>query len=236
MMSAHDRPREKLERHGPSALGDNELLAIVLGHGAPQASVLDLANTVLRSVGGLHGLARASVDDLRRITGIGAARAAQLVAAMEAGRRTLRRVPQHRPQINSAFDAAQLLIPEFGSRSVEHFGILLLDTKHRLLRVKVLSVGTLDSSPVHPREVFREAAMGGAAAIVLFHNHPSGDARPSEEDIRLTLRLVQAGELMGIDVLDHVILSEVQFCSLKRQMSTLAEALGADGERTTEVG
>lgn len=235
-LAAHDRPREKLERLGPAALGDNELLAIVLGHGAPHASVLDLANAVLRSAGGLHGLARASLDELRRVPGIGAARAAQLVAAMEAGRRTLVRAPQFRPQIASARDAAELLIPEFGSRGVEHFGIVLLDTKHRVLRIRVLSIGTLDSTPVHPRDVFREAARGGAAAIVLFHNHPSGDPVPSTEDVKLTRRVVEAGELMGIPVLDHVILSEVRFCSMKAHMSTLADALDGAGARTTEDG
>jgi DNA repair protein RadC len=216
-----DRPREKLERHGTASLGDNELLAIVLGHGAPSAGALDLANAVLVAVGGLHGLARTSMDQLRRVPGIGAARAAQLMAAVEAGRRTLVRRPEERPQILVAKDAAELLLPQFGSREVEQFGVILLDTKHRVLRITILSVGTLDASIVHPREVFREAASGGAAAIVLFHNHPSGDPTPSKDDIALTIRLVRAGELMGISVIDHVILAETRFFSLSDEIKKL---------------
>ncbi|HEX5475586.1 MAG TPA: DNA repair protein RadC [Vicinamibacterales bacterium] len=214
-VAAHDRPREKLARVGAGGLGDNELLAIVLGHGAPRAGALDLANAVLGAVGGLHGLARASPDELRRVPGIGDARAAQLIAAIEAGRRTLVRGRRERPQILHARDIAELLIPQFGARPVEQFGVVLLDTKHRVLRTSILSVGTLDASLVHPREVFREAASGGAAAILLFHNHPSGDPSPSDDDVELTRRMIRAGELMGIHVLDHVIVSDVRFVSLR---------------------
>ncbi len=216
-VAPHDRPREKLQRVGAGGLGDNELLAIVLGHGVPRTGVLDLANAVLDAVGGLHGLARATTDDLRRVPGIGGARAAQLVAAVEAGRRTLVRVRRDRLQFVTPRDAAEFLVPQFGTRPVEQFGVVLLDTKHRLLRTTVLSVGTLDASIVHPREVFRAAATAGAAALVLFHNHPSGDPTPSDDDIALTRRLVRAGDLMGIAVLDHVIVAESRFCSLRER-------------------
>ena len=214
-VAPHDRPREKLQRVGASGLGDNELLAIVLGQGMPRANVLELANSVLAAVGGLHGLVRATVDDLRRVPGIGPARAAQLVAAIEAGRRTLVRGRRERAQILSSRDVADLLVPQYGSKPVEQFGVVLLDTKHRVLRISLLSIGTLDSSIVHPREVFREAANGGAAAIILFHNHPSGDPGPSPDDVTLTRRLMRAGEMMGIDVLDHVIIAENRFHSLR---------------------
>jgi len=214
-IALHDRPREKLERLGAGGLGDNELLAIVLGYGNPGISALDLANTVLAAVGGLEGLARATGDDLRRIRGIGTTRAAQLVAAVEIGRRTLLRRREGRPQILTALDAARILAPQFGTQPVEQFGVLLLDTKHRVLRASVLSIGTLDASIVHPREVFREAAAAGAAAIVLFHNHPSGDPEPSEDDVRLTERLMAAGVLMGIDVIDHVVLADVKYYSFR---------------------
>ena len=215
IVAPHDRPREKLERVGVGGLGDNELLAIVLGHGVPRASALELANAVLDAAGGLHGLARATTDDLRRVPGIGAARASQLIAAVEAGRRTLLRMRRERLQFMSSRDAAEFLVPQFGTRPVEQFGVVLLDTKHRLLRTTLLSVGTIDASIVHPREVFRAAASAGAAALVLFHNHPSGDPTPSDDDIALTKRLVRAGDLMGIPVLDHVINTENRFCSLK---------------------
>jgi DNA repair protein RadC len=217
IVAPHDRPREKLERVGARGLGDNELLAIVLGHGVPRTSALELANAVLDATGGLHGLARATTDDLRRVPGIGTARASQLIAAIEAGRRTLLRGRRERVQILTARDAAELLVPEFGSRPVEQFGVMLLDTKHRVLRTTLLSVGTLDASIVHPREVFREAASGGASAIVVFHNHPSGDPAPSGDDVALTKRLITAGDVMGIVVLDHVIVAENAFFSMREQ-------------------
>jgi len=214
-VAPHDRPREKLERVGAGALGDNELLAIVLGHGVTNAGALELANAVLLARGGLNGLARSTTGDLRRVPGIGAARAAQLLAAVELGRRTLLRGGQDRVQIVTAIDAARLLVPQFGSKPVEHFGVLLLDTKHRVLKTTLISVGTLDASIVHPREVFREATVAGAFGIILFHNHPSGDPNPSKDDIALTRRLVEAGELMGITVIDHLILAERGFRSLR---------------------
>ncbi|HVC20526.1 MAG TPA: DNA repair protein RadC [Vicinamibacterales bacterium] len=214
-LAPHDRPREKLIRLGPQALGDNELLAIVLGSGFRRSSVLALAGAVLQAGGGLHGLVRLTVDDLCRIGGVGPARAAQVLAAVALGRRTLVRGGAARVQIAGPGDAAAYLMPQFGARAVEHFGVVLLDTKHRVLRTAVISVGTLDASLVHPREVFREAIAGSAAAILLFHNHPSGDPAPSADDEDLTTRLVMAGRLIGIDVIDHLILADTRYCSFK---------------------
>lgn len=215
-VAAHDRPREKLERLGAGALGDNELLAIVLGHGRAHTSALDLANAVL-GASGLAALVRARHEDLTKVKGIGAARAAQVLAAIELGRRTLTRGTAMRPQLASPRAAAEYLLPQFGSRQVEHFGVLLLDTKHRVLRTSVLSIGTLDASIVHPREVFREATAAGAAAIVLFHNHPSGDPEPSVDDAELTQRMMAAGVLMGIQVIDHVILADNRYYSFREK-------------------
>ena len=147
--------------------------------------------------------------------GIGHARAAQIVAALELGRRTLAQAPSARLMIRSPKDAASYLMPRFGSRGVEQFGIMLLDSKHRVIRTAVLAVGTLNSSIVEPRDVFREAAIGGAAAIVIFHNHPSGDPTPSPDDVALTRRLVAAGTLIGIDVVDHLILGDARYSSIK---------------------
>ena len=216
-VATHDRPREKLQRVGATALGDNELLAVVFGHGRANASALDLANAVLTAVAGLDRLARARYDELRRIPGIGAARAAQIVAAVELGRRTLTRVGRERIQITSPRVLAEMLLPQYGSRAVEQFGVVLLDTKHRVLRTTVVTVGTVDASIVHPREIFREAASAGAAAIVLFHNHPSGDPEPSQDDVVLTRRVAAAGILMGIDVVDHVILADARYCSMREK-------------------
>jgi DNA repair protein RadC len=212
-VAPHDRPREKLERLGPSALGDNELLALVLGSGSRGHDVLDLSNVMLEQCGGLHGLTRAAAADLRRIAGVGGARAAQVLAAVELGRRTLVRTHADRPQLNTPRQLASYLLPQYGSRPVEQFGIVLLDTKHRLLHIKLVSTGSLDSTVAHPREVFREAIAGRAAAIVLFHNHPSGDPRPSVDDVALTVRLADAGEVVGIDVLDHLILADQRYYS-----------------------
>jgi DNA repair protein RadC len=216
-VAPHDRPREKLQRLGAGALGDNELLAIVLGHGRARTSALDLANAVLGAADGAHGLVRTRYDELCAIAGIGRARAAQILAAVELGRRTLTRAAAERVQIVSPRAAAEFLLPQYGNRPVEQFGVLLLDTKHRVLRTLVLSVGTLDASIVHPREVFGAAAAAGAAALVLFHNHPSGDPKPSPDDVQLTRRLAAAGVLMGIDVIDHVILADVRYYSFKEE-------------------
>lgn len=213
-VAPHDRPREKLERLGPTALGDNELLALVLGSGSRNVDALELANHLIGHAGGLHGLTRAGVGDLRHVQGIGRARAAQVLAAVELGRRTLVRAVADRPRLNTPRQMAAYLLPQYGAGAVERFGIVMLDTKHRLIRIKIVSLGSLDTTVVHPREVFREAASASAAAIVLFHNHPSGDPSPSPDDIALTTRMVSAGDIMGIDVVDHLILSDQRYFSM----------------------
>ncbi|HEV3058180.1 MAG TPA: DNA repair protein RadC [Vicinamibacterales bacterium] len=214
-LSLDDRPREKLLRHGVAALGDNELIALVIGHGSRSAGALSIANHLLATHGGLHGLVRSPPDELSRVAGIGRARAAQIVAALELGRRTLVRGGQARQRLRNAHEAAMYLLPRFGARPVEQFGVVLLDSKHRVMRSTVLVSGTLNSSIVEPRDVFREAALGGAAAIVVFHNHPSGDPTPSPEDVELTRRLAAAGVLMGVDLVDHIVLGDARYCSLK---------------------
>lgn len=212
-LAKHDRPREKLQRFGVAALGDNELVAIILGSGSRECGALELANRILERAGGLHALARRTPDDLC-IRGVGAARAAQIVAATELGRRTLIRTALERPQYQSPQELACYLLPQYGAASVEQFGVVMLDTKHRLIRVKVVAVGSLDSAVVYPREVFREAMAASAAAVVLFHNHPSGDPTPSSDDLLLTRRMVRAGDIMGIDVIDHLILADQRYYSV----------------------
>ena len=159
---------------------------------------------------------RGSVSTISgKCRGMGTAKAAQVLAAVELGRRTLLRCPPARPQFVDPRDVAAYLLPQFGSKQVEQFGVMMLDTKHRLLRTSVVSVGTLDSSPAHPREIFREAASACAAVVVLFHNHPSGDPSPSRDDVTLTRRLVAAGEIMGIEVIDHMILADTRYFSFR---------------------
>jgi DNA repair protein RadC len=213
-VAPHDRPREKLERLSPAGLGDNELLALVLGSGSRAADALAIADRLLAQAGGLHGLTRFGLGECRQVAGVGTARASQVIAAIELGRRTLMRVAEQRPRLRTPSDLAAYLLPQYGAVAVEQFGIVMLDTKHRVIRIKILSRGSVDTTIVHPREVFREAASASAAAIVLFHNHPSGDPTPSGDDILLTARLVQAGGVMGIDVVDHLILADQRYYSL----------------------
>jgi DNA repair protein RadC len=154
-------------------------------------------------------------EDLVGIRGFGEARAAQVLAAIELGRRVLARKAPERVQLLCPRDAAEYLLPEYGSRPVEQFGVVLLDTKHRVIRALVLSVGSLDSTTIQPRDVFRHAMLASAAAVVLFHNHPSGDPEPSRDDITVTLRMAAAGELMGVNVVDHVVLGDGRYSSMK---------------------
>jgi len=210
----HDRPREKLERLGAPGLGDNELLALVIGSGSRDADALELANRLIACAGGVHGLTRIGLDRLRHVSGVGPARAAQIVAAVELGRRTLVRGVAERPRLTTPHQLATYLLPQYGAGAVEQFGVVMLDTKHRVIILRIVSMGSLDTTVVHPREVFREAASASAAAIVLFHNHPSGDPTPSPDDFVLTARMVNAGDIMGIDVIDHLILADQQYFSL----------------------
>jgi DNA repair protein RadC len=210
-----DRPREKLLTHGAAALGDNELLALVLGSGCRGSNALAVANQLLAARGGLHGLMRSSVDDLSRAAGVGRAKAAQVLAAIELGRRTLTHGYRDRPQLLSPGETAAYLMPAFGGRIVEQFGVVLLDAKYRVIRTALVATGTLNSTIVEPRDVYREAAMGAASAVVVFHNHPSGDPTPSPNDVDLTWRLKAAGTLMGIHLLDHVILGDARYFSFK---------------------
>jgi DNA repair protein RadC len=214
-LSLDDRPREKLGRHGAGALGDNELVALVLGGGFRGVDALTLANALLSERGGLHGLARSTSSELARIPGVGVARAAQVLAAVELGRRTLAPSSSDRIHLRSPRAAAEFLLPTFGARLVEQFGIVLLDTRHRVLGTTIVTSGTLNSTVVQPRDVFRTAMLGAAAAVVAFHNHPSGDPSPSQEDVELTRRLVAAGMLMGIDLVDHVVLGDARYFSFR---------------------
>ena len=213
-VAPHDRPREKLERLGVAALGDNELLALVLGGGVRGCGALEMANRLIEFVGGLQGFTRIGAGDLRAVSGVGRARAAQVMAAVEFGRRTLVRDSVERPRFTSPGALAAYLLPLYGASAVEQFGLVMLDTKHRVIRTKIVSIGGLDATVVQPREVFREAAASAAAAIVLFHNHPSGDPTPSPDDFVLTSRMVHAGDVMGIDVIDHIILADQNYYSL----------------------
>jgi DNA repair protein RadC len=214
-LAPYDRPREKLARVGPAGLADHELVALVIALGTRRSNALALATAVLATTGGLRGLARAGLAQLSHVAGLGPARAARLMAALELGRRALHRSGEARPKFSVPAHVAEWLLPQFGARPIEQFGAVLLDTKNRLVKVAVIAVGTLDASVVLPRDVFREAALSGAASIVLFHNHPSGDPTPSPEDVAITRRMWAAGQVMGIDVVDHLILGDARYFSFR---------------------
>lgn len=216
MVPVVDRPREKLARAGAEALGDNELVALLLGSGLRSRNALVVAQDVIAAGDGVHGLTRIGLDELCRIRGVGQSRAARLLAAIELGRRALFGDRGKRPQMLSTDDLVAYLSPRYSGFSVERFGVLLLDQRQRVIRSLILSSGTIEGSVSHPRDVFRVAMLGSASRVVVFHNHPSGDPTPSESDKLVTRRLAQAGELMGMDLMDHIILADSSAYSFRR--------------------
>jgi len=214
-LAPQDRPREKLARAGVGSLGDNELVALLLGTGVKARSALTVAQDVLDAAGGIRGLARVGADELCRVAGIGRPRAARLLAAVELGKRAVTGDAGDRPRLVSPDALGSYLLPLFSDHREERFGVVMLDSRCRLIRTETLSVGSLDASIAHPREIFRAATVASASTIAVFHNHPSGDPLPSADDVTLTERLVAAGEIMGIDVVDHLILGDGKWFSFR---------------------
>jgi DNA repair protein RadC len=213
-MPSSERPRERLAKRGASSLKTSELLAILFRTGTRSLNAVELAEKVLSKFGSLRAMARATTKELQAFEGIGFAKAVEIQAAFELGQRLATEDSLEHPVIHSAKDVARLMIPEMQSLDREHFKILLLNTKNHVIQIHTVSVGSLNASVVHPRECFRPAIAAQAASIILVHNHPSGDVEPSEEDISLTRRLVAAGDLIGIKVLDHVIIGGTKHMSL----------------------
>jgi DNA repair protein RadC len=204
-----ERPRERLVAQGADALKNSELIAILLRTGLKGTSAIQVAEQMLQKFGTLDNLARASIDDLRQIKGVGRDKAVTLVAAFTLARKMAKDLREESPVLDNPDAVADLLREENRQYQVEHFQVLLLNTRRRLIRVETISQGTLDTILVHPREVFKMAIAANASAIVLVHNHPSGDPTPSEADIKVTRDLIRAGKLLKIDVLDHVILGRL---------------------------
>ena len=210
-----ERPRERLLRFGVEALSAQEILALILGRGTKGESVMLTAQRLLSRFGDLEGIAASSVEELSTIKGIGPAKAAQLKAAFDLGRRLDTYPVKEKRSIRSPEDALREVKRNLKGKKREHFLAILLDTRNQVISIAPISIGSLDSSVVHPREVFREALAASAASVIFVHNHPSGDPSPSEDDIKLTRRLVEAGNIMGVDVLDHVVVADSSFVSLK---------------------
>ena len=210
-----ERPRERLTRLGPEALSEQELLACVLGRGIAGESVLASAARLLGTFGSLRGLGDASIEQLQALPGIGPAKAVQLKACVEVARRLAIVSEGLRPRIETADAAAAVVRPHLLDKAKEHFVALLLDARHRLIRLSPIAVGSLAATLVHPRELFKEAISASAAVVIVAHNHPSGDPEPSGDDLALTRRLVEAGRLLGIEVLDHLIIAREGVVSLR---------------------
>ncbi len=213
-----ERPRERLQKLGIEALSAQEILALILGRGVAGESVMVTAQRLLSRFGSLKGIASASVEELSQVKGIGVAKGSQIKAAFELANRVEGYSEAgNKPLVKTPEDVVGLVRGRLKGKKKEHFLALLLDTRNQLIKVAEISVGSLDSSLVHPREVFKEAISATAASVIFAHNHPSGDPTASEDDIRLTKRLAEAGEIVGIDVLDHIIISDGNYLSLKRE-------------------
>lgn len=217
-MPRDERPREKLIKHGVHSLSNAELIGIIIQTGCQDATAVELGQCVLKAfdndLSAFFGMSIEELERNERLKGIGPAKACQIKAAIELGRRVNTHPPEQ-PKIGSPGDVAALLTDELRYLKQEHFMILLLDNKNKVIKTETISIGTINASLVHPREVFVKAIRQHAAAVILAHNHPSGDPRPSAEDRAITKRLLESGELLGIPVLDHVVIGGADYVSFK---------------------
>ncbi|OPY68419.1 MAG: hypothetical protein A4E62_02068 [Syntrophorhabdus sp. PtaU1.Bin002] len=212
-----ERPRERLQKFGAEALSAQELLALIIGRGVAKRSVMDIAQELVRRFGSINGLSQATAEELSKVRGIGIAKAAQILACFELARRQDLEGETEDLDIRDPGDVVKVVRAGLRDKAKEHFKLVLLNTRNKVIGVSTISIGTLNASLVHPREVFKEAVVRSASSVILVHNHPSNDLEPSEEDIRITRRMVEAGKIMGIEVLDHIIITRHQFMSLKAQ-------------------
>jgi DNA repair protein RadC len=212
-----ERPRERMARLGPQALSNAELLAILLRVGIPGENAVEMGQRLLKDLGGLGGLHKVEFGELCNQRGLGEAKASQIKAAIELGRRLSRESPDERPVIHCPDDAAALIAYEMGALEQEHLRVLLLDTRNRVMDIVEVYRGSLNSSQVRVGELFRAAIRRNAASLILAHNHPSGDPSPSPEDVLVTRSIVQAGKLLDIEVLDHLVIGQGRHVSLKER-------------------
>ncbi|HNS16103.1 MAG TPA: DNA repair protein RadC [Syntrophorhabdaceae bacterium] len=212
-----ERPRERLIRFGADKLSSQELLALVAGRGVPGRSVMTIAQELLARFGSIQGISNATIEELSRIKGIGTAKAAQLKAVFELGKRQeLERETNYESyDIRDPQGVVRAVRKTIKDKAKEHFKLILLNTRNKIIGLSTVSIGTLNASLVHPREVFKDAIRHSASSVVVAHNHPSGNPEPSEEDVKITRRLVESGKILGIEVLDHIIIGKDAFVSLK---------------------
>ncbi len=213
----YDRPRERFFKLGSEAVSDRELIAIILSTGTKKISALELADHILTEFNSISELMNVTVQELCQLQGVGKAKAVKIKAALELSSRCLSRELSKTEKVTGPEDVNKLLKFKFQHESREHFYLMLLNTKNLLIRIEPISIGSLNSTIVHPREVFRPAVRASASGVILIHNHPSGDPAPSTDDLELTDRLVSVGEMIGINVLDHVIIGTEDFFSFSRE-------------------
>ncbi len=214
-----ERPRERLQKHGSDALSAQELLALVIGRGVSGKSVMSIAQELISRFGSVRSISEATMEELGAIKGIGTAKAAQLKAAFELGKRQeLEKESLHETyDITNPEAVVKVIRASIKDKAKEHFKLIILNTRNKIITITGVSTGTLSASLVHPREVFRDAIRHSASSVILVHNHPSGDPDPSDEDMRITRRLVDAGRIIGIDVLDHIIIGKDTYRSFKEK-------------------
>ncbi len=212
-----DRPRERLSALGPQALSNAELIAILLRVGVKGENAVSMGQRLLKKFGGLSGLHRVPISELKNQHGLGEAKAAQIKAAIELGRRLTLEAPEERPTVNSPADAAALVVYEMSALEQEHLRVILLDRRNRVLETAEIYKGSVNSSQVRVGEIFKEAIRKNASALIVVHNHPSGDPTPSPDDVAVTRAIVQAGKLMDVDVLDHMVIGQGRWVSLKER-------------------
>lgn len=221
-IAASERPRERLAKLGPQALSNAELLAILLRVGVHGENAVEVGQRLLSQFGGISGLHRTTFEELYSAHGIGPAKAAQIKAAIELGRRLSIETAEDLPTINSPADAAALLMYEMSALSQEQLRVMLLNTKNQVLEIKTLYQGSLNSSMVRVGEIFKHAIITNAAALIVAHNHPSGDPTPSPDDVVVTRAMVEAGDLLSVSVLDHIIIGGNKYVSLKERKLAFA--------------
>jgi len=212
-----ERPRERLQRFGPEALSAQELLALVIGRGIPKKSVMNIAQELLTRFGNVKAISQATIEELSQIKGIGLAKAAQIKACFELGRREDLEPELKNFDIKDPEAVVKAIRASIKDKAKEHFKLILLNPRNKIIGISTISIGTLNASLVHPREVFKDAITHSAASVVLAHNHPSGDPEPSEDDITITKRLIEVGKILGVEVIDHIIVGKNGFFSFKEK-------------------
>jgi DNA repair protein RadC len=212
-----ERPRERLQKFGPEALSAQELLALVIGRGISKKSVMSIAQELLVRFGNIKTISQATIEELSQIKGIGLAKAAQLKACFELGKREELEPELKNFDIKDPESVVRAIRASIKDKAKEHFKLILLNPRNKIIGISTISIGTLNASLVHPREVFKDAITHSAASVVLAHNHPSGDPEPSEDDLKITKKLVDSGKILGIEVLDHIIIGKNNFCSYKER-------------------